>query len=137
MTDDANKPLTAGDLVKAIQELPPERHGFARAVVESYAYLREAPLLEEINTLRQQNAMLVKRVQGVVVPTGWQPIETYDKEAAEPVILANPWMWEWCGAWHEVDNSWSEQWVTAKYEPTHWMPLPTPPESEGDNDVQK
>lgn len=74
--------------------------------------------------------------------SGWLPIATAPKDR---VILlfsysGNPrWNSIHAGRWDKdkIGNGWGHQWVTASYQnlgvgieglPTHWMPLPEPPQ---------
>lgn len=80
--------------------------------------------------------------------TQWQPIETAPKDGKKVLIVANGVIY---AAWwnSEFENQWDEEtseyryvgaWTddavesfgyetVASYEPTHWMPLPDPPEA--------
>ena len=55
----------------------------------------------------------------------WQPIETAPKDGSF-ILLATPKGRIADGFWSLVYGVWS--WPYVKVEPTHWMPLPTPPE---------
>lgn len=61
----------------------------------------------------------------------WQPIETAPKDGTNILIheLGDTFVAWWLnGLERWVDGKWTEMdgWVT--YDPTHWMPLPPPPE---------
>ncbi len=77
----------------------------------------------------------------------WQPIETAPKDGStillcvsnserEPVIVTGLWVTEamdWSG-WPITEPTWREVWCHFQLasdgdNPTHWMPLPTPPQS--------
>jgi Protein of unknown function (DUF551) len=73
------------------------------------------------------------------VPSPWQPIETARKDGTR-VLLFCPYgrTWIGVGAWeenlyHNGEKAWTtddgESVVLAYDPPTHWMPLPEPPES--------
>jgi hypothetical protein len=57
----------------------------------------------------------------------WQPIETAPRDGT--TVLA------WCDEWKHARTAWayeSDQWQAAPpsiFQPTHWMPLPAPPEA--------
>lgn len=67
---------------------------------------------------------------------GWQPIETAPKDGT-PVLVHAPggctqwklhttlWICRWDGRWVEAGG---EEYTTC--EPTHWMPLPPPPDKD-------
>lgn len=62
----------------------------------------------------------------------WQPIETAPKD--ETRIILGRWS-EWLGsmeAWDGRWSSWGDVWThkgrTNEMSPTHWMPLPEPPQ---------
>lgn len=54
----------------------------------------------------------------------WQPIETAPKD--EELILAGQWL---SGRWEVRNGRWlANRWPFVGFsQPTHWMPLPTPP----------
>ena len=54
----------------------------------------------------------------------WQPIETAPKDGSF-ILLATPKGRIADGSWSLVYKVWS--WPYVMVEPTHWMPLPTPP----------
>ena len=54
----------------------------------------------------------------------WQPIETAPKDGSF-ILLATPKCLIADGFWSLVYRVWS--WPYVMVEPTHWMPLPTPP----------
>jgi hypothetical protein len=68
------------------------------------------------------------------VKTGWLPIESAPRDGTR--ILAyedgNHYALEWCQEFPEPDGGYWKcfcgQYVTITPEPTHWMPLPAPPE---------
>lgn len=70
----------------------------------------------------------------------WMPIETAPKDKdvwvyglATPWAGSSPFSWQGQAGWNEEDASW---WTTSHDDtgevlivrPTHWMPLPPPPE---------
>ena len=75
---------------------------------------------------------------GVKVPVsasrgGWMPIETAPREVGQEVLVC----WYGLGAWWRVSAYWDGRWwrgLTGGVEvkPTHWMPLPEPPEVGGE-----
>ena len=73
---------------------------------------------QPIETAPRDGDTVLLCVQGHVTVGGWLDRAAQDIEEYEP------------GAW--------EGWWTLdadEGEPTHWMPLPSPPESEGESDV--
>lgn len=83
--------------------------------------------------------------------TEWQPIESAPKDGTEILACVNGFVpavawWEelpddimehiserekWRSveaAEFETEEQWMEHWTGSWYEPTHWMPLPEPPE---------
>lgn len=65
----------------------------------------------------------------------WQPIETAPKDGTK-ILLGCPASRGYSGVvekcyWHKWDNGKGKwwDWVTPD-KPTHWMPLPTPPEGK-------
>lgn len=64
----------------------------------------------------------------VTKPSRWQPIETAPKD--EPVLVVED-QWITVAWWFENKHmSGWDQGDTIVDNPTHWMPLPEPPESE-------
>jgi hypothetical protein len=71
----------------------------------------------------------------------WQPIETAPRDETA-VLLYFPGSWETDGVrvgwWHEgawYEHEWSSNPMTDFYEePTHWMPLPHPPQEQTNAD---
>jgi hypothetical protein len=75
--------------------------------------------------------------------TRWEPIETAPKDKAIMLCIAG---WQpCCGRWWPFDSCWvsfdwdghfesdqemSDYVARSSYEPTHWMPLPAPPETD-------
>ena len=68
---------------------------------------------------------------GMVVGKGWQPIETAPKD--QFILLwvkedGSRWLAKWQGGnWYGVDELGLTR-CSSTYEPTHWHPLPRPPE---------
>ena len=67
--------------------------------------------------------------------SGWQPIETAPK-SGEHILLVSKGGAVWLGHWRDADTPprWGAGWTRFNcadlgWEPTHWMPLPSPPES--------
>ncbi len=66
---------------------------------------------------------------------GWQPIETAPRDGT-PVLIMVPLLSNepLIGCWNKVFCEWQDQWNDALDEggnevPTHWQPLPEPPET--------
>ena len=64
----------------------------------------------------------------------WQPIETAPKDGARVLLCASGgavWMGHWIGrSGAHVINGWTRfNCVDIDWNPTHWMPLPSPPEA--------
>ena len=95
------------------------------------------------------SASVFRRLQAqiTVAETGWQPIETAPKDGTVIIIYAKQPIAgtgrEWNGIhaakWNDgaIGNGWGHGWRLAEYQnlgegvsgnPTHWMPLPAPPE---------
>lgn len=64
----------------------------------------------------------------------WQPIETAPKKLAwNEYILGSDGSRSFAMEWVEDDNCWADVWdrIDGEYHerfPTHWMPLPDPPQ---------
>jgi len=68
----------------------------------------------------------------------WQPIETAPKDETTVIIGGNGWVdvgfftyvrnWKGQHGWYLLEESWRKYEVST-IEPTHWMPLPEPPEA--------
>jgi len=66
-------------------------------------------------------------------PAGWQPIETAPKDAE--ILVRHPALWPdlFRAAWHENYRGWYQRdrfGTLSRVEPTHWMPLPQPPNGD-------
>jgi len=66
---------------------------------------------------------------------GWQPIETAPRDGDWIIVVSGkniigdsdtPYLARWAQEWSSFRNG-----LNNDTKPTHWMPLPTPPESEG------
>lgn len=83
---------------------------------------------EDYDTLK---ALLALIAEAEGEPRGWRPIETAPKDGTP--ILAYPVWSNWKVAevvWHEMVRTpgrWESRGLAVRCEPTHWMPLPTPP----------
>ena len=59
----------------------------------------------------------------------WRPIETAPKDGTDILLGFEPAI-----GWQRIGKAWGGQWVSAwnhhpiHDQPTHWMPLPEPPE---------
>ena len=64
----------------------------------------------------------------------WRPIETPPKDGTWVRVLCPN--GEYVALWDTYQDGMGE-WASwhGRGEPTHWMPLPGPPESEGESDV--
>jgi len=67
----------------------------------------------------------------------WKPIESAPKDGRS-ILLAKAGVWVGEGYWSDYDDTWREpnnngtdEWGWP-LEPTHWMPLPPPPETTDD-----
>jgi hypothetical protein len=67
--------------------------------------------------------------------TGWQPIEAVPEDimhSADPVLLWSP-DTHTCvvyGRYWTQDQEWQEDHMATPLRPTHWMPLPEPPDAD-------
>ena len=62
----------------------------------------------------------------------WQPIETAPKDSTEILLFSEGWG-VWVDKWTKIDDE--EMWLMCDQwenpvEPTHWMPLPEPPDAK-------
>ncbi|QEL18756.1 hypothetical protein PX52LOC_05793 [Limnoglobus roseus] len=66
--------------------------------------------------------------------SSWQPIETAPKDGTEVLLLSHPAAMlppDYAVAyWDEVDEVWYWNKPKRFLCPTHWMPLPAPPQTE-------
>lgn len=65
----------------------------------------------------------------------WQPIETAPRDNKKRVLLASAGKWAGEGFWYDFDQVWHNDLTFMREDgdgitPTHWMPLPAPPEVE-------
>lgn len=67
----------------------------------------------------------------------WRPIETAPREGETRIMLARPNIKPFIGFWSNWNHWWTDGAVDASRDhipcciPTHWMPLPPPPSTEG------
>lgn len=61
--------------------------------------------------------------------TGWRPIETAPKDGTQILLLGDRSVVN--GSWNRGSAFFSPHWMGGIHEPTHWMPLPAPPEIQG------
>jgi hypothetical protein len=85
---------------------------------------------------RRARALVSAPPQALEVPQPWQPIETASKDWMVPLLLWVP-MWRqklaaalplcgyWMGSFWVIVNADA---AVQRVEPTHWMPIPAPPE---------
>lgn len=106
----------------------------ARALEPDAWWNADGPLADMADVIRRPSisaataALTALEAAGMRVEAGWQPIETAPRDAlllghADGMMRLV--MWE-DGAWVQVGATIQEGW----FEPTHWMPLPTPPAQE-------
>lgn len=67
----------------------------------------------------------------------WQPIDTAPKDESDVLVFGlhyvgpapDPFPSFCVGMWSDLDNKWLETntFETLDWEPTHWMPVPAPP----------
>jgi hypothetical protein len=84
---------------------------------------------QEVNAHRATAAL---RTAGLVIEQGWQPIETAPRDGTPVLIgcgLTQSQRWAvWSGGmWRDGQESAGGR-VSGVPSPTHWRPLPTPPE---------
>ena len=66
---------------------------------------------------------------GIHLVKGWQPIETAPKDGTDVLLGAEGWVI--IGSWFRFDDEGNGRWMHedgATCDPTHWQPLPSPPE---------
>jgi hypothetical protein len=67
-------------------------------------------------------------------PGDWQPIDTAPKKIGKPILVFTGGEgdgvavvgWSACNEWEDYNG------CVLRYEPTHWLPLPTAPTTEGE-----
>lgn len=69
---------------------------------------------------------------------GWQPIETAPKDGSEILVSLTHSLgddeWEnvrWVDTYFDGGWFWYRNRIDIPFPPTHWIPLPTPPEQQG------
>lgn len=62
---------------------------------------------------------------------GWRPIESAPRQDEVLVCCAGLLGW-WCVAWQTALGEWCKSGGldSLTYDPTHWQPLPTPPDAD-------
>ncbi len=69
------------------------------------------------------------------VSMNWQPIETAPKDGTEILAARQPRQFDWwimdvvSYAWEDENGHWWQHDGNRAWQPTHWMPLPSPPEA--------
>jgi hypothetical protein len=71
--------------------------------------------------------------------TEWREIESAPKDGSDIIAcrlgyipqtvkwVAHKGESRWCADHESLGDSFEEYWTATRYEPTHWLPLPTPP----------
>lgn len=80
----------------------------------------------------------IELIRGFAMSNKWQPIETAERTNSRQILTGRnrPHSLVWHGSpWWYQTSFWSDQhhcWVgwPKEEQPTHWMPLPTPPARE-------
>lgn len=83
-------------------------------------------------------AQLTARVEELEQAQGWQPIETAPKDGTHVIfataydgkIVHSVHSGAWGPAYDRGPNAWVEDYDYKICEPTHWMPLPQPPQAD-------
>ena len=107
------------------------------ALKEAAKALREYLVQTAIPTLYPIPDSIWEPFDKAVDAPEWQPIETAPKDGTR-VLIAFQSIGQWVilsAYWNTREDVWTDDAVvsfgyeeTAEYEPTHWMPLPKPPE---------
>lgn len=117
-----------------------------------------ATVLEAMEKDTSRNVDLYKALEPTIIQVhdpapSWRPIESAPRDgtpilawapmATEPAIARwfkwdagdEGWLTELVdgGPWKD-DQHFAEYWAETSYEPTHWMPLPSPPEDDADGE---
>ena len=59
--------------------------------------------------------------------SAWQPIASAPKDGTWLLLIGSRWELPCVGQWSYLSNCWQD-FDNAIADPTHWMPLPAPPE---------
>ena len=91
------------------------------------------PMTDEMTEELAREALSAQKEEGIVVSPGWQPIETAPKDETSVVLLFDPNTEDgkgvvFEGQWDDVIEAWFDFCDNFQRAPTHWMPLPNPPE---------
>lgn len=87
---------------------------------------------EQINAERREAADIIELMRAL---PAWQPIETHPKDS-DPCLIAEAGKWSGEAMFHQDVGEW---WLAgndptdahgAAVYPTHWQPLPSPPEAD-------
>lgn len=81
------------------------------------------------STIAEKNAL----IESLRKQTQWQPIETAPKDGKTHILAYEEGGDIYRAAWDAESECWSSycgQYVTVTPEPTHWQPLPQPPQQE-------
>lgn len=94
--------------------------------------------LEAADEILRLRAELEQAQQAAFNAMEWQPIETAPTDGTrifacrlgfEPQVVR--WNAKWCSLDFEdfdTDDQWHHWYANTEYQPTHWMPLPPPPQ---------
>lgn len=138
---------------RALEALQKDIDGFDRAVAEHLDEETErADLWTEIEVNAETLRSALTCLKALLNPDPWRPIEEaptdgksvllacdYDRHGKQRVTLA---WWDDQFDKSEISGCWIEGWfydyqedentpMRVEFRPTHWKPLPTPPEKEG------
>lgn len=84
--------------------------------------------VEELRRWARSYADAACALRGAQKESGWRPIETAPKD--EPILVGPTKRMDICVAMNHSRDGWvtetCSEWVSI-YTPTHWMPLPEPP----------
>lgn len=84
-----------------------------------------------LSLLRRKKAESMMHIHPASKEAGWQPIETAPKGRKSYLVWVPDKLCQFCVRWDESIESWQifGGCQPLIHEPTHWMPLPEPPES--------
>lgn len=98
-------------------------------------------VVRRFNLRRRAQRMALQHRMVDVMENAWQPIETAPKDRhvllfgkQNPMsVLRTDGSLVFTGYWDAMDDAWCSSgstWEGPFYEPTHWMPLPVPPQPD-------